>query len=408
MDTLGQRIKIIRKNKKMTLVDVAGDQMTKGMLSLIENNKAQPSIENLHYLAKTLGVNIGELTDEVPAETLRQYLDDLRKIARPHETLTTEKALAIEELVAPIIDRLPDKYETSQILLRYLTIFSTLGRYEEGIEKCDEALTLCEKLSLYPQYVEVLLIKSGLQFLSVDYEAAYATTSKAYEMVNSTYYSIDVINKIHVLYQEATFLIAINPKGMSMQSIENLIAFCHEEKIFYFYAHIIRFVAYLATMHNDDEKVAYYRDLLERYSQLDTSEENLKYYHIFYMQYYANYDDQPQEVLKYCELFLKAPSDFSIFASVSAGKAYYKLGEYSKAQAAFKQLKLTQSFEGVHPLDSSGIHEGFAYKALTQVTFDEIEEAKETIQLAYDLSHSIPEFRERKFIDETYEMIMKL
>ena len=61
MDQLGERIKQIRKERKMTLAQVAGDRLTKGMLSLIENGKAQPSMESLQHIAGQLNVDIADL-----------------------------------------------------------------------------------------------------------------------------------------------------------------------------------------------------------------------------------------------------------------------------------------------------------------------------------------------------------
>ena len=37
---LGERIRTLRKQRKMTLEALAGERLTKGMLSQIENNKA--------------------------------------------------------------------------------------------------------------------------------------------------------------------------------------------------------------------------------------------------------------------------------------------------------------------------------------------------------------------------------
>ncbi len=39
MESLGSRIRTIRKQKKLTLATLAGEHITKGMLSLIENDK---------------------------------------------------------------------------------------------------------------------------------------------------------------------------------------------------------------------------------------------------------------------------------------------------------------------------------------------------------------------------------
>ena len=66
--TLGQKIKAIRVQKKITQSALAKDQITRNMLSAIENDKAQPSLSTLVYIAKCLGV---------PPEYLLSDKDDL-------------------------------------------------------------------------------------------------------------------------------------------------------------------------------------------------------------------------------------------------------------------------------------------------------------------------------------------
>ena len=66
--TLGQKIKSIRLQKKITQSELARDQITRNMLSAIENDKAQPSLTTLKYIAKCLNV---------PQEYLLSDNDDL-------------------------------------------------------------------------------------------------------------------------------------------------------------------------------------------------------------------------------------------------------------------------------------------------------------------------------------------
>ncbi|MHB9144635.1 MAG: helix-turn-helix domain-containing protein [Symbiobacteriia bacterium] len=69
--TFGQRLRYIRKRVRgMTLEEVAQPRYTKGFLSLLENDKAQPSSEALEYLAKKLEVTRSQLLGE-PGETHR-------------------------------------------------------------------------------------------------------------------------------------------------------------------------------------------------------------------------------------------------------------------------------------------------------------------------------------------------
>lgn len=57
--TLGQRIRQARIERGMTQKELVGDQITRNMLSKIENDSAVPSVKTLHFLAMRLGYPAG-------------------------------------------------------------------------------------------------------------------------------------------------------------------------------------------------------------------------------------------------------------------------------------------------------------------------------------------------------------
>ena len=61
---LGEKIKAERIRLGLTQNAIAGDFITRNMLSCIESGKVQPSIETLKYLSETLNLPIGYLMDE--------------------------------------------------------------------------------------------------------------------------------------------------------------------------------------------------------------------------------------------------------------------------------------------------------------------------------------------------------
>jgi len=62
---LGSRIRSIRKEKRLTLKDVARmTNLTESLLSQIENNKAQPSITSLMAISKMLNTPIAYFFDQ--------------------------------------------------------------------------------------------------------------------------------------------------------------------------------------------------------------------------------------------------------------------------------------------------------------------------------------------------------
>ena len=58
---IGEKIKDLRASKMMTQKELAGDVITRNMLSQIENGSANPSLSTLTYLADRLGVPVGYL-----------------------------------------------------------------------------------------------------------------------------------------------------------------------------------------------------------------------------------------------------------------------------------------------------------------------------------------------------------
>lgn len=62
--TLGQKIRMLRKEKNLTQAKLCGDFMTRNMLSQIESDSAGPSVATLRVLAERLGVPAGYLLEE--------------------------------------------------------------------------------------------------------------------------------------------------------------------------------------------------------------------------------------------------------------------------------------------------------------------------------------------------------
>ena len=67
---IGERIRELRISKLMTQADLAGDRITRNMLSCIENGSANPSLETVCYIAARLNVSPGFLLSEAGDEQI--------------------------------------------------------------------------------------------------------------------------------------------------------------------------------------------------------------------------------------------------------------------------------------------------------------------------------------------------
>lgn len=66
--TLGEKLRQARLERGLTQAQVAGDQITRNMLSQLESDSASPSVRTLEYLASVLNVRVGWLLGDPAAE----------------------------------------------------------------------------------------------------------------------------------------------------------------------------------------------------------------------------------------------------------------------------------------------------------------------------------------------------
>lgn len=77
--SLGEKIKLRRKELNLTLKNLAGDRITAGQISLVESGKSNPSMDLLEYLATTLNVSVEYLmeTEETQADKICKYYENI-------------------------------------------------------------------------------------------------------------------------------------------------------------------------------------------------------------------------------------------------------------------------------------------------------------------------------------------
>ena len=77
---IGKKIKELRTKKLMTQAELAGEVITRNMLSCIENGSATPSLGTLKHIASKLGVPVGYLLADEAEEALYAKMSETRDI----------------------------------------------------------------------------------------------------------------------------------------------------------------------------------------------------------------------------------------------------------------------------------------------------------------------------------------
>lgn len=166
MNELGERIKKLRKEQKLTLAQLAGTKLTKGMLSLIENGKAQPSMESLHYIARQLGVDVSELLQDRHIEEARAILlqveERYQKLVNVYELSTHEDRIEILQLIEPLVQKLQGTHYEE---IRLLDIYLVLKRLEDPSFPLTQIYEVIQQYEAIHAYSRVV---SSYSYLSLD------------------------------------------------------------------------------------------------------------------------------------------------------------------------------------------------------------------------------------------------
>ena len=157
--SLGEKIKKLRKEKNMTLKELAGDRITAAQISHIERDKSHTSSELLEYLAKQLDVSVDYLleTKEMQSKKLTDNLILQSEILIKCNNLEKAEEQLNEAIKISYIYNVLDNYGTCNFLLADINFKN--GKYSEAVMSYEKALHYFirnnDKEKLYKCYLNI-------------------------------------------------------------------------------------------------------------------------------------------------------------------------------------------------------------------------------------------------------------
>ena len=107
--SLGQRIRMIRKQQKRTLEDIASQcGFTKSLLSKIENGVSTPPISTLVKISESLGVKVSDLLEE--NQEARTFYAQASHVQDRNNWIKTEKGYSFYAFAAGRADKKMQPY----------------------------------------------------------------------------------------------------------------------------------------------------------------------------------------------------------------------------------------------------------------------------------------------------------
>ena len=213
---IGERIRELRISKLMTQADLAGDRITRNMLSCIENGSANPSLSTIVYIAGRLGVPAGFLLAEQGDEMAYRKMSNLSNIKKAYTTGDVQSCRSL------CLSGCPEPDDEICLLLA----------------KCDAAIAVEEfwsgKLRSSCRFFDEALSYAEKTIYSTDeIEAEARVYFRFMEQISHTLYSdwldeekVLSVKSISIMSQYMDALSAIDADDVSVaeQLIENLIA----------------------------------------------------------------------------------------------------------------------------------------------------------------------------------------
>ncbi len=149
--TTGEKIKTLRKKKMMTQSALVGGEITRNMLSRIENGQANPSLDTLIYLSKRLDVPVGYLlaSEKEDAAYEKGFLAEQIKLAYDTKNYGIAKQLS-EEYGEPNNEIALIAAESA---FRVAVEEFEAGRLHSACDAFDEAISLSEKTVYHTEHI---------------------------------------------------------------------------------------------------------------------------------------------------------------------------------------------------------------------------------------------------------------
>ncbi|MCG7346224.1 helix-turn-helix domain-containing protein [Sporosarcina sp. ACRSL] len=405
LSTLGERIRAIRKQRKMTLDALAGEQMTKAMMSYIENNKANPSMESLSYIAERLGVKVSELLEDVNPQELRDLLKTVENIFTGE---SEDKYKQIIDAVDSYKERLDQGYEAARLLELYgrSLYYAKKDGWNEWIDK---AANLYEQLNLTSRLAAIGIFQSIVKYTKREYDASLTLLLEERSKIEARNGLIEPITRLDFDYWESLLHFAVGNSEEAVRIMNEGIKFSKEQQIFYRIAHLYQLAIVNAMMNKDVSSIQYYERKILHYGEFADDRDAIPFTNFVKIHYLTTYE---KDYVKALRLIQDHHGKHGIDESHTSysflqekGKALYGLGRYEEALACFDKVKIPDYAH--HPFDLSILYEKDAYAALCHMTLGNKTEANRSIETAVDNISSMPRTPYKDFIMKTYKMIQR-
>ncbi|EDZ58307.1 helix-turn-helix domain-containing protein [Bacillus cereus group sp. MYBK77-1] len=403
MATLGEKIKALRKEKKLTQTELAGSELTKSMLSQIENGKATPSMKTLQYIAEKLECE--------PSFLLEEDEGKIVELIQKMEPLIKANGDEVYKTLLPIVQTdLPPTLNTARLYKQFITGAAIMNDYNIAYY-VETAVSIFEKYTLYRESTETKLLFYYMLFKRKKYKECLQLIATIRDEYKAKNLEMDLITHIQLYLKEAIILLAYGNYEKCEKVILDALTFSKKHQVYYKTDEFYRILSYQKIIVADKERYLYYIKKSEQFAIFTEDTLSAANVDILKAYYYNTVTNEYTIALEHLEQFREKLKNDPIFQDdglyyLEKGKSLYGLKRYKEALETLKHATIPDYMN--HPLDQSWVLTAGSYRALCYIELQDkksaLTEAKEAVQ-AID---SYPDSIFTSFIKETLQIIQKL
>lgn len=413
MSNLGERIKKLRKEKKLTQTEVVGERLTKGMLSLIENGKAQPSMESLRFIANQLNVEVSYLLDDGTLTTLRSLYTEIeedverRKLIRDPDELQSLTIKIIEKIEPFLSEIQGENYEQIRLREIYFLMNRTINK-AKSLDEYWKFIDQYEEIHAYSRMLRCYFYLCQAAIEQRNYNETLAILKQGEERVEPYELMIDPMVRLDLYFNLTISYSAVDDVKMSEYYLQKALEMAKKKQIFYRMDRFYHLLFIQSIANEDYDKSKEYIEKLMLLSEF-ADDPTISILYLYSKLHYLNnvekkYDQIVPEIQKYKA---KLKDYLFLFKNpIFIGEEMYAefmLKNYTEVIQVGATLTIPSYLH--HPIDLAKYYRFFAIRALAYYYENDEVAAKRDIIFAKNGVEDFPETIYKKFVYEAFNKI---
>jgi transcriptional regulator with XRE-family HTH domain len=390
MCTVGEKIKTMRKSLGMTQSELAGEEMTKSMLSQIENNVSNPSMKTLQFIAARLNKSVSYFLEEndFADSSLHQKENEISRfeeewINNINELIDMNKVKeAISELERLLDSNIiNNSYKIyGDILYKVGSYLIKLNSFNDGEKYIKLSIDNYSQGKLYIEAAKAYVELGRIFFQCFKFEECLNISYKAFEEYSKAI-NRDVPFEIELYYYQIMMLSAIGDLDKTSELIKTALKLSIESEIYFMMDELYRIDSIIQYFKGNRSEFTKSINKALRFAEFREDKESLSHIYIVLSLEALEYQN-PENALRYIEIHKDYQGEKIYIYYLFKGRAHYLMGEYEKALENIIQVDFPSNVR--HKLDYLIMWSSKIYEGLILHKLGKHERAIEAIQLGID------------------------